>query len=59
MFFDLTNVFAIFQFYVNKTFKLYFNIFCVIYLDNMFIYFETKKKTLKTCAKNTTSFIKT
>ena len=44
MFFELANAFATFQFYVNKTFKLYFNIFCVIYLNDMLIYSETKKK---------------
>ena len=44
MFFEFTNTFVIFQFYVNKVFKLYFDIFCVIYFDNMLIYSKTKKK---------------
>ena len=44
MFFELTNAFATFQSYVNKTLKLYFDIFCVIYLDDVLIYSETEKK---------------
>ena len=47
MFFEFANIFVTFQSYVNKTFKLYFNIFCVIYLDDMFIYLETEKKHWK------------
>jgi len=38
MFFELTNAFAIFQFYVNHAFKSFMNICCVIYLNDILIY---------------------
>ena len=44
MSFELANAFATFQSYVNKALKSYFDIFCVIYLDDVLIYSETKKK---------------
>ena len=45
--FELANASATFQFYVNKALKPYFDIFCVIYLDDMLIYSKTKKKHWK------------
>ena len=47
MSFGFANAFATFQFYVNKAFKSYFDIFCVVYLDDMLIYSKTKKKYWK------------
>ena len=44
MFFDLTNAFVIFQLYVNKTFKSYIDVFCVIYFDDVLIYSINEKK---------------
>ncbi len=44
MLFELTNASAIFQFYVNHALKLFMNICCVIYLNNVLIYFEMKKQ---------------
>ncbi len=44
MLFELINASAIFQFYVNHTLKLFINIFCVIYLNDILIYFETKEQ---------------
>jgi len=44
MLFKLINASAIFQFYVNHTLKLFMNICCVIYLNNILIYFETKEQ---------------
>ena len=43
MFFDFVNVFVIFQFYVNKTFQLYIDVFCVMYLNDVLIYFENEQ----------------
>ena len=42
MFFDFVNVFVIFQFYVNETFKSYIDVFCVMYLNDVLIYFENE-----------------
>ena len=36
--FELTNVPANFQRYINKIFAKQFNIFIIVYLDNIFIY---------------------
>ncbi len=44
MFFELTNASTIFQFYVNHALKLFMNICCVIYLNNILVYFEMKKQ---------------
>ncbi len=44
MLFELTNAFAIFQFYVNHALKLFMNICCVIYLNDVLVYFETKEQ---------------
>ena len=44
MFFDFVNVFAIFQFYVNETLKSYIDVFCVMYLNDILIYFKNKQQ---------------
>ncbi len=44
MLFELTNAFATFQFYVNHMLKLFMNICCVIYLNDVLVYFETKEQ---------------
>jgi len=44
MLFELTNASAIFQFYVNHTLKSFMNICCVIYLNNVLVYSETKEQ---------------
>jgi len=41
--FDLVNILAAFQFYVNKTFHKYLNIFVIVYLNDIVIYFSHKK----------------
>ncbi len=44
MLFKLTNASAIFQFYVNHTLKLFMNICCVIYLNDILVYSEMKEQ---------------
>ncbi len=44
MLFELTNAFAIFQFYVNHALKSFVNICCVIYLNDILVYSETKEQ---------------
>ncbi len=44
MLFELINASAIFQFYVNHTFKSFMNICCVIYLNDVLVYFEMKEQ---------------
>ncbi len=44
MFFELINASAIFQFYVNHALKLFLNIYYMIYLNDILIYFEMKKQ---------------
>ncbi len=38
MLFRLTNAFATFQIYINKTLRELINITCVIYINNIFVY---------------------
>ncbi len=38
MFFDLINILAIFQSYINRALISLINIYYIIYLDNIFIY---------------------
>jgi predicted lactoylglutathione lyase len=38
IFFDLANISAIFQIYINKVLTDLINVSCVIYFDNIFIY---------------------
>ena len=47
MFFDLCNVFETFQTLINKTFQEYLNDFCTIYLNNIFIYNNSKAKYIE------------
>ncbi len=44
MLFELINASAIFQFYVNHMFKSFVNICCVIYLNDILVYSETKEQ---------------
>jgi len=44
IFFELTNASAIFQFYVNHTLKSFVNICCMIYLNDILVYSETKEQ---------------
>ncbi len=44
MLFELINASAIFQFYVNHTLKSFMNICCMIYLNNILVYFEMKEQ---------------
>ncbi len=44
MLFKLINASAIFQFYVNHTLKLFMNICCMIYLNDVLVYFEMKEQ---------------
>ncbi len=43
MFFDLTNALIMFQVYINKTFKKLINDFCVMYLNDILIFFKNKE----------------
>ena len=43
MSFNFINVFAIFQFLINKALKNLINHFYIIYLNDIFIYFKIKK----------------
>ncbi len=38
MLFDLYNILNIFQIFINKTFRKYLDILCIVYLNNIFIY---------------------
>ena len=44
MFFDFCNVFETFQSYINEIFRDYLNVFYFVYLNNVFIYNNIKKK---------------
>ena len=44
MFFELIIVFVTFQTLINKISNDLINVICVIYLNNILIYFETQKK---------------
>jgi hypothetical protein len=43
MFFDLTNASITFQIYINKTFNELINDFCVMYLNDILIFFKNRK----------------
>ena len=47
IFFDLCNVFEIFQIFINKTLQEYLIDFCTIYLNNIFIYNNLKAKYIE------------
>ena len=44
MLFSLTNAPVTFQSYINKILAEKFNIFIIVYLDNIFIYIKNEKK---------------
>ncbi len=44
MLFELINASVIFQFYVNHMLKSFMNICCVIYLNDILVYFKTKEQ---------------
>ena len=44
MFFELTNVSTTFQTYINNVLRKYLDKFVTIYLDDILVYFKTKKK---------------
>ena len=44
MLFNFSNIFVTFQTKINKTLRKLMNFFCVIYLNDILIYFKTKKK---------------
>ena len=44
MFFDLVNTSAIFQFYVNEALKSYIDIYCMMYLNDVLIYSNSKEQ---------------
>ena len=44
MFFELVNVSVIFQTLINKILRKLMNHICVIYLNDILIYFKTREK---------------
>ena len=46
IFFDLINISTIFQIFINKTLNELINQIYIVYLNDIFIYFKTKKKIL-------------
>ena len=44
MFFDLANIPATFQGYINKILVKKLDIFIIVYFNNIFIYIESKRK---------------
>jgi Reverse transcriptase (RNA-dependent DNA polymerase) len=49
--FGFTNVSAIFQSIINEIFRPFLDIFCIIYLDDIVIYFDSAKKHEKYLTK--------
>ncbi len=47
MSFDLTNASITFQVYINKTFNEFVNDFCVMYLNDILIFFKNKKSHVR------------
>ena len=47
MSFELTNASATFQTYINNVLKKYLDKFVIVYLDDILIYFKTKKKHVR------------
>ena len=43
--FGLINISAIFYSYINKILLEKFNVFIIVYLDNIFIYIENKRES--------------
>ena len=44
MFFELVNAFVIFQTLINKVLRKLLNYICIIYLNDILIYFKTREK---------------
>ena len=44
MSFDLINASAIFQVYINQTMRDILDVYCIVYLDDILIYFENEKE---------------
>ena len=44
MFFKLCNSPSSFQFFINEAFYNFLNVFCTVYLDDILIYSDNKKK---------------
>ena len=44
MFFRLVNASITFQFYINKVFAFYLDVFCIVYLNDTLIYFNTEEE---------------
>ena len=44
MFFKLCNDSSSFQSFINKTFYDFLNVFCTVYLNDILIYSDNKKK---------------
>ncbi len=58
MFFELTNAFVTFQVYINKMLNELLNVFCVMYLDDILMFFKNRdshvnhiKKCCNDCEK--------
>src|SRR5438046_8002905 len=47
MLFELANASAIFQTYINQTLAELLNVFCIVYLDNIFIFSQNENKHQK------------
>ena len=58
LFFDLMNVSAFFQFYINRALSEYLNIFCIMYLDDVLIYSETEAEYVEHVQKILTQLLK-
>ena len=58
MLFELINAFAIFQKIINNTLREYFDVFVIVYLNNILIYSKTLKKHVKHIQKILTCLIK-
>jgi len=47
IFFELYNASDIFQIFINKIFREYLNDFCIVYLNNIFIYSNIQEKYIR------------
>ena len=47
MFFDLTNISLIFQHFINDILYEYLNVFCIIYINDIFFYHNNKKNHIE------------
>jgi hypothetical protein len=51
IFFGFLNVFATFQIIINRILRPFFNVFVIIYLDNILIFSDTKNEYAEYLAK--------